>query len=137
MPPFSAELGRKVIEDELGIKIDDVFSALSLEPVASASIGQVYRGILRESGLEVAVKVQRPGVLGKVALDLYMLRSLAPVWQDLKEINTDLVGLVDAWGTGFIDELDYRAEAKATVEFSKAMEQRGLQSVFSPEVCFE
>mmetsp|Transcript_126 Transcript_126/g.307 ORF Transcript_126/g.307 Transcript_126/m.307 type:complete len:833 (-) Transcript_126:259-2757(-) len=137
VPPFSAELGRKVIEDELGIKIDDVFSALSLEPVASASIGQVYRGILRESGLEVAVKVQRPGVLGKVALDLYMLRSLAPVWQDLKEINTDLVGLVDAWGTGFIDELDYRAEAKATVEFSKAMEQRGLQSVFSPEVVEE
>ena len=37
VPPFSAELGRKVIEDELNIRIDDVFSELSPEPVASAS----------------------------------------------------------------------------------------------------
>ena len=58
MPPFSAELGRKVIEDELNIRIDDVFSELSPEPVASASIGQVYRGTIRETGEEVAVKVQ-------------------------------------------------------------------------------
>ena len=137
VPPFSAELGRKVIEDELGIKIDDVFSKLTMEPVASASIGQVYRGTLRESGQEVAVKVQRPGVLGKVALDLHMLRSLAPIWQDMKDINTDLVGLVDAWGAGFVDELDYRAEAKATIEFSKAMKERGLGSVFAPEVVEE
>ena len=61
VPPFSAELGRKVIEDELNIRIDDVFSELSPEPVASASIGQVYRGTIRETGEEVAVKVQRPG----------------------------------------------------------------------------
>ena len=81
MPPFSAELGRKVIEDELNIRIDDVFSELSTEPVASASIGQVYRGRIRETGEEVAVKVQRPGVLSNVALDLHMMRSAAPVWQ--------------------------------------------------------
>ncbi|EJK66355.1 hypothetical protein THAOC_12731 [Thalassiosira oceanica] len=134
VPPFSAELGRKVIEDELNIRIDDVFSELSIEPVASASIGQVYRGRIRETGEEVAVKVQRPGVLSSVALDLHMMRSAAPVWQSLKEINTDLTGLVDAWGAGFIDELDYRAEARATTEFSKAMERRGLGSVFAPEV---
>jgi predicted unusual protein kinase regulating ubiquinone biosynthesis (AarF/ABC1/UbiB family) len=137
VPPFSAELGRKVIEEELNIKIDDVFSSLSLKPVASASIGQVYRGTLRESGQEVAVKVQRPGVLSSVALDLHMLRSLAPVWQDMKDINTDLVGLVDAWGVGFIEELDYISEAKATTEFSAAMKKRGLGSVFAPEVVEE
>lgn len=134
VPPFSAELGRRVIEQELNIKIDDIFSSLSLEPVASASIGQVYRGTLRETGEEVAVKVQRPAVLSNVALDLHMLRSLAPMYQKSKEINTDLVGLVDAWGEGFVNELDYRAEAKYTKEFSKAMEERGLGSVFAPEV---
>ena len=134
VPPFSAELGRKVIEDELGIKIEDVFSSLSLEPVASASIGQVYKGTLRSSGQEVAVKVQRPQVLENVALDLHLMRSLAPKWQEYKEMNTNLTGLVDAWGTGFINELDYREEAKATTEFSKAMKERGLGSVFAPEV---
>mmetsp|Transcript_27402 Transcript_27402/g.58185 ORF Transcript_27402/g.58185 Transcript_27402/m.58185 type:complete len:813 (+) Transcript_27402:107-2545(+) len=134
VPPFSAELGRRVIERELNINIEETFSELSLEPVASASIGQVYRGTLRETGEEVAVKVQRPAVLSDVALDLHMLRTLAPVYQRSKEINTDLVGLVDAWGEGFVNELDYRKEARATTEFSKAMKERQLGSVFAPEV---
>ena len=97
VPPFSAELGRQVIEDELNIKIDDVFSELSMQPVASASIGQVYKGKLRSTGEYVAVKVQRPAVLSSVAMDLHMLRTLAPMYQKNKDINTDLVGLVDAW----------------------------------------
>ena len=137
VPPFSGKLGRSVIEQELDIKIDSVFSSLSAEPVAAASIGQVYRGTLRESGIEVAVKVQRPQVLQNVALDLYMMRSLAPMWKKSQDINTDLVGLVDAWGEGFVNELDYKAEARATIAFSKAMKDRGLGSVFAPEVIEE
>jgi len=137
VPPFSGQLGRSVIEQELGIKIDSVFSSLSAEPVAAASIGQVYRGTLRDSGIEVAVKVQRPQVLQNVALDLYMMRSLAPMWKKSQDINTDLVGLVDAWGEGFVNELDYKAEARATIAFSKAMKDRGLGSVFAPEVVEE
>lgn len=137
VPPFSGELGRAVIEQELNIKIDDAFSSLSLEPVASASIGQVYRGTLRDSGIEVAVKVQRPYVLSNVALDLYIMRKLAPMWKKSQDFNTDLVGLVDAWGEGFINELDYKAEARYTTEFSKSMKDRGLGSVFAPEVIEE
>ena len=134
VPPFPGELGRAVIEQELGIKIDEVFSELSVEPVASASVGQVYKGRLRETGEAVAVKVQRPGVLANVALDLFIMRSLAPLWKRVQEINTDLVGLVDTWGTGFVNELDYRKEAAATTAFSAAMRQRGLGAVFAPEV---
>jgi predicted unusual protein kinase regulating ubiquinone biosynthesis (AarF/ABC1/UbiB family) len=137
VPPFDGELGRAVIEQELNIKIEDMFSELSMEPVASASIGQVYKGTLRECGTEVAVKVQRPYVLNEVAMDLYMMRSLAPLWKKSQGVNTDLVGLVDAWGTGFVNELDYKAEAKYTQEFSKAMKERGLGSVFAPEVVEE
>jgi hypothetical protein len=81
VPPFSPAQGRAVIEDELGIALDDVFSYISLEPVASASIGQVYKGTLASTGDEVAVKVQRPGVLYNIALDLFMLRSIAPFYQ--------------------------------------------------------
>ena len=114
VPPFAAAQGRAIIERELGIKIDETFSELSLEPVASASIGQVYKGTLRSTGEQVAVKVQRPQVLYNVALDLFMLRSLAPVWKKAQDVNTDLVGLVDAWGSGFVNELDYTKEAAAT-----------------------
>ena len=46
VPPFSAAQGRAVIERELGIRLSDPFSEFSLEPIAAASIGQVYRGTL-------------------------------------------------------------------------------------------
>ena len=51
--------------------MDTVFEWLSAEPLAAASLGQVYRGKLREEwgGGEVAVKVQRPGVLEQVAME--------------------------------------------------------------------
>ena len=69
--PFPAAEGRRIIEDELGISVDETFSFFSTEPVASASIGQVYRARLRSTGEEVALKVQRPKVLREVALDVY------------------------------------------------------------------
>ena len=133
VPPFSAVEGRAVIEAELGIRLAEVFSSISLEPVASASIGCVYKATLQD-GTEVAIKVQRPQVLRDVALDLFMLRSAAPAYQRANDVNTDLVALVDAWGTGFINELDYTREAEATSAFSTAMAQRGLGSVIAPEV---
>lgn len=58
--PFPAAEGRRIIEDELGITLDKTFSAFSAEPVAAASIGQVYKATLRSTGEEVALKVQRP-----------------------------------------------------------------------------
>ena len=63
-----------------------------------------------------------------------MLRAVAPIVQRVTKANTDFVGLVDAWGAGFIDELDYTKEARATDEFAAAMEARGLGSVTSPKV---
>ena len=58
VPPFDGDAGRRIIEAELGVDLDDTFSAISAEPVASASIGQVYRATLRATGEEVAVKVR-------------------------------------------------------------------------------
>ena len=134
VPPFSAAQGRAVIERELGIRLSETFSEISLDPIAAASIGQVYRGTLRATGEEVAVKVQRPQVLSEVALDLFMVRALAPFWQRAQEINTDLVGLIDAYAVTFVNELDYTREAAATTAFSAAMAQRGLGSVTAPEI---
>ena len=51
-------------------------SALLLWPAAAASLGQVYRGVLRSTGEAVAVKVQRPGVAASIALDVYVLRQV-------------------------------------------------------------
>lgn len=82
--------------------------------VASASIGQVYKGILKD-GREVAVKVQRPAVLGQIALDLHVLRLLTPIQVMIKSIisrqktsQADIessLALVDEWGRGFVAEV--------------------------------
>lgn len=93
--PFAAAQGRSVIEEELGISLEETFAEISPEPVASASVGQVYKGTLRATGEQVAIKVQRPNVLLDVSLDLFMLRTFAPTFQRANEVNTDLVALVD------------------------------------------
>jgi ABC1 atypical kinase-like domain len=68
----------------------EVFTSLSAEPVAAASLGQVYRGRLvpELGGLEVAVKVQRPRVRDSVALDLYLMRTAAVALQVFPEVIT-------------------------------------------------
>ena len=51
-----------------------IYSQISPEPVAAASLGQVYRAVLAADGSEVAVKVQRPGVVEMIAMDVFILR---------------------------------------------------------------
>lgn len=58
--------------------------------MASASLGQVYRAVLADSGLDVAVKIQRPGVEATVALDVYLLRKGIGVAQKAAGITRDL-----------------------------------------------
>ena len=72
-----------------GRPVDEVFSSLSVEPVASASLGQVYKGRLRDmyGGGEVAVKVQRPHVQASVALDLLLMRRFAAFSQTFPQVS--------------------------------------------------
>lgn len=75
-----------MIESELGRPISEVFSELSEQPIAAASLAQVYRGRL-VTGEEVAVKVQRPGIRGVVSKDLYVLRRAAEVYQGISALS--------------------------------------------------
>jgi predicted unusual protein kinase regulating ubiquinone biosynthesis (AarF/ABC1/UbiB family) len=145
VPPFDSSEARSVLRKELNVSdLNAIFSQLSEKPVASASIGQVYRGILKENGKEVAVKVQRPGILGEIALDLHVLRVLTPIQTTLqnavnrqKTTQEDIdtaVALVDEWGRGFVAETDYRLEAENTINFGDAMKKRGLDAVCAPTV---
>ena len=79
--------------------------------------------------------MQRPNVLSDIALDLYLVRALAPFYQKyIVRAETDIQSLVNEWGRGFIAELDYREEAKNTVQFNKAMQARNLNAVMAPVV---
>ena len=83
VPPFDSAEAKSILASELGVKggaagLSSIFTSLSAEPLAAASIGQVYKGTLKD-GREVAVKVQRPAILDAIALDLYLLRLLTPL----------------------------------------------------------
>jgi len=101
---------RKVIESELEEKLGDVFEEFDEEPIAAASIGQVYRARLADDGRQVAVKVQYPGVDAAVRADLQNLglilrvaKRIAP-GMDPKAIGQEIRDRIE-------EELDYELEA--------------------------
>jgi predicted unusual protein kinase regulating ubiquinone biosynthesis (AarF/ABC1/UbiB family) len=72
-PTVSFKQMRRVIEDDLEAPIAETFDSFEEEPIAAASIGQVYRARLKDDEREVAVKVQYPGVAAAVRADMQNL----------------------------------------------------------------
>lgn len=139
VPPFPTGTAKAILQDQLGGEAFGRLQPLSSDPVASASIGQVYRGLLQTDNgqTEVAIKVQRPNVLAEIALDLYLVREFgAPLYQAIfaRDGGTDLQALANEWGRGFIAELDYRTEAAKTLKFRQDMKERNLNAVTAPKV---
>ncbi|KAG2384506.1 putative aarF domain-containing protein [Vigna angularis] len=115
--PFSSEVAFSMIEQELGLSLVELFSEISPEPVAAASLGQVYQARLRKSGQVVAVKVQRPGVQAAISLDILILRVMAGLVRRAGKFNTDLQALVDEWASSLFREMDYNNEASNGIKF--------------------
>jgi len=80
-PPLPFSAVEPVIAQDIGL---DVFSRIDPEPLASASIAQVHRALMRD-GRDVVVKVRRPGIEDQVALDLELLRSTAALLERRSE----------------------------------------------------
>ncbi|GAV87231.1 ABC1 domain-containing protein [Cephalotus follicularis] len=115
--PFSTEVAFNTIEKELGLPIDELFSEISVEAIAAASLGQVYRARLRCTGQLVAVKVQRPGVQATISLDILILRFLAGLVKKTGKLNSDLQAIVDEWASSLFREMDYKKEASNGLKF--------------------
>ncbi|KAL0690149.1 hypothetical protein Bca4012_089827 [Brassica carinata] len=99
VPSFPDDVAMALLEEELGKPWQEIYSELSPSPIAAASLGQVYKGRLKENGDLVAVKVQRPFVL--------------------ETVSVDVVGLVDEWAARFFEELDYVNEGENGTYFAK------------------
>ncbi len=109
--PFSTQQAREIIEEEFG-DIDSVFSYFGKEPIASASIGQVYEANL-VTGEKVAVKVRRPGVNKLFHSDIHILFFLAKlIKKHIPMDYVDPVEIVREFQKFTIKELDYMREAK-------------------------
>ena len=120
LPSFPSPVAYALIEEELGAPIDSIYSSLSAEPVAAASLGQVYKGVLRSTGEEVAVKVQRPGIGESIAVDMVLLRRLiSGIDKNIPFISQPLVPLVDEFASKLFGELDYEQEGRNCEKFGE------------------
>ena len=138
VPPFSSDEAREILVAELGeATARSLLAGLSTEPIAAASLGQVYRGTFE--GAPVAVKVQRPSITERIALDMFLVREVAaPLASSLLGAPGDVVGIADAWGAGLVDELDYISEARNAAGFNGRLTGSPLEGrVYAPAVVAE
>ncbi|MFI6211705.1 ABC1 kinase family protein [Nocardia brasiliensis] len=115
-PSVSFESMRQVIEDDFGQPLDAIFAEFEAEPIAAASIGQVYRARLRD-GRQVAVKVQYPGIDAAVRADLKNLAMFRRVLQSAMPWVTPAV--LDELRLNMESELDYQAEANTQLQIAE------------------
>jgi predicted unusual protein kinase regulating ubiquinone biosynthesis (AarF/ABC1/UbiB family) len=120
-PTVSFKQMRRVIEEDLEEPLEEVFDSFEEEPIAAASIGQVYRARLREDGREVAVKVQYPGVAGAVRADLQNLDMIMRVLKRMTP-GLDVKAIAEEIRERIVEELDYELEAQ---------NQRSLARIFA------
>lgn len=132
VPSYPDDVAMALIEEELGQPWQDIYSELSSSPIAAASLGQVYKGRLKENGDLVAVKVQRPFVLETVTVDLFVIRNLGLVLRKFPQVSIDVVGLVDEWAARFFEELDYVNEGENGTLFAEMM-RKDLPQVVVPK----
>ncbi len=136
--PFDDAVARQVIESELGRPLDEVFSEFSDTPIAAASLAQVYRARLREEGVEVAVKVQRPEALTLCSKDMYVLQRAVGVYQRVMKRWTaqevDYDALLESFASGFYEELDFKNEAENQKRARKAILDTTSGAVYVPKV---
>jgi aarF domain-containing kinase len=135
VPRYSNELAFATVEQELGVQFEDIFELEQEEPVAAASIGQVYKARLKANGDTVAIKIQRPNCEGIIALDLYILRWWSGIYNQIfKLLNRDInvQSIIDDFGELIYREIDYVAEAANAQRFNELY--AAVTDVFVPKV---
>jgi ubiquinone biosynthesis protein len=140
VPPVKSAIAIKLLEDELGKKITDVFESFENEAFASASMAQVHKAKLR-GGESVVIKIQRPGIKEVIESDIRVMKYLAEVLTQripsLKSI--DPPGLVRNFEESIMRELDFVHESVNIKRFHANFSQlkKGQVAIRSPRVFSE
>ena len=135
IPSFPNEVAFRFIEEELGAPPTAIYAELSPEPIAAASLGQVYKGRLK-TGEQVAVKVQRPGLNRRISLDIYIMRLLAGFVQDrVKQVRSDLRAIIDELAERIFEETNYNQEGRNADKFNEFYGY--MEEIYVPKIYWE
>ena len=118
LPPFSTDVAKQSFKSEIGLDADDVFSDFS-EPVAAASIAQVHRGKLKETGQSVAIKVLRPEIerAFQKDLDTFYFAARLVEFASSKSRRLKPMDVIAHFDGVVRGELDLRLESASASEF--------------------
>lgn len=134
--PFGYDEAVRQVESNLGKKLSSVFKEFSKEPVASASIAQVHKGILHD-GTQVAVKIKRPGIETKIEHDLAILIFLAGVAEKYNQEakNIQLLEVTQEFADQLNKELNFVLEANYMEKFRDYFSKN--DNILIPQVIWE
>jgi len=136
VPGFSGDVAVATIERELGKPIGELFESFDKRPIAAASLGQVHKAVMKGSGKEIAVKVQRTGLDDLFKNDLQNLKFAAKVFDKLDPksdgADRDWVSIYEESAKLLYQEIDYKNEAKNAIRFREQF--KGIEWIKVPEV---
>lgn len=135
IPAFPTAQAREIIRQTLGGSPDDLFEHFDPVPLAAATFGQVFKARLRQPGVDVVVKVQRPGMDVAIERDLRILFFVAWLLDGARISSTRMVPKIQEFARWTREELDYRWEAKHMTRFRNDM--RGVATARTPKVFWE
>jgi len=119
LPPFEHKIALKTVEKELGSPANILFDEFPNKPIASASLGQVYKAKINDN--YVAVKVQRPNLEFIIKRDIVILKLLANFLAPFLPLNIGVgIGeIIDEFGKALFEEINYEKEAINAERFAK------------------
>ena len=131
--PEPFDVVRVTVEQDLGARLEDVFSHFEETPLAAASIAQVHAATLL-SGEQVVVKVQRTTVASLVRKDLKVMAWLAPhlVGRIPVAALANPPTLVELFGETIVEELDFRMEAANMLDIATMLHDLGQDRYLVP-----
>ncbi len=134
--PFSGKIARKIIEEAYEKNLDDVFQEFDETPLASASVAQVHRAILRD-GREFIIKVIRPDIERIIRRDLALLHMLAEKGEKFYRKGRALrfTGVVAEFEKTLLNELDLQREAANASQLRRNFLDE--QQYYVPEISWE
>ncbi len=133
LPPFKHKIALQIIEEELGSPANELFEEFPEKPIASASLGQVYKAKTKNNSY-CAVKVQRPNLYFLIRRDVVILRMLATTFSPFLPLNIGVgIGeIIDEFGKSLFEEIDYEKEGKNAVRFANLF--KANPNVFIPKL---